>query len=183
MTDSMRPVDTRGAGAWIARKWLASALVGLAALALGWFVFATVSGGRTRVLMMGDAAHTSVGVVTILRWDLAPPRSPDSEAREGEEGEEGEEEEGTASLLPGHVLSAVEFRSCANKPGGTQADLRRFHLVMADGSRAALVGTTATGAAPQCQRGLLFFQTPEGKRPAFVLFESSPSVEWRVRSS
>lgn len=172
---------------------LAYGLAFLAVLAVGWALFTALT-GETEVLKVGETAHTSRGVVTVLRWELAPLPVRDGGAGEGqgederEEGEQGEDggdldESTTPSLLPGHVMSAVEFRSCASRPDGVQVDLRQFHLVMPNGSQPPLESTTATSDGGQCQRGLLFYQTPEGQRPAFVLFDASPSVEWHLESS
>jgi len=32
----------------------------------------------------------------------------------------------------------------------------------------------------ECERGLVFFATPRGRRPQYVVFSSSSVIKWRV---
>jgi hypothetical protein len=158
-------------------------------LGLGLMVLAALSTGcRTgnparegeKVLTLGESARTSDAVVTVTGWEVPTFTPPRPNEREDEE----EDEEKPPPVLPGHVISAVDYLSCPNESEGGQADVTRFQLIMPDGSKAPPAGVASSRlVGKNCVGGLILFQTPEGERPSFVVFESSPLVKWRVPSS
>ena len=132
----------------------------------------SVATSRTSVdpgaLRIGQRAETSEGnVVHLLTYQQSVPPAvvePD----------------------PGMEFAAIEAEICAGQRAPARATAEGFQIEMVDGSRRgrsffgpkkpALTGDQLAKGA--CVRGWVNFEVPQGKRPAYVVFQGSSLVRW-----
>lgn len=87
---------------------------------------------------------------------------------------------------PGREFAAIEAEICAGPRRPAQVTAEGFKIEMADGSRRgrSFLGPkepalTQERLAPgACVRGWVNFEVPQGKRPAYVVFQGSSLARW-----
>ncbi|MGH9178372.1 MAG: hypothetical protein ACRD0N_07450 [Acidimicrobiales bacterium] len=86
----------------------------------------------------------------------------------------------------GQEFAAVEAEICAGRRSAPRVSPDSFKVELADGTRRGrsyfgpkepeLDDTSLPSG--QCVRGWISFEVPEGKRPAFVVFQGSSVIRW-----
>lgn len=86
----------------------------------------------------------------------------------------------------GDEFAAVEAEICAGRRAAPRVSPDSFKVELSDGSRRGrsyfgpkepeLADTSLPSG--QCARGWISFEVPEGKRPAFVVFQGSTVLRW-----
>jgi hypothetical protein len=86
----------------------------------------------------------------------------------------------------GQEFAAVEAEVCAGRRSVPRVSPDSFKVELTDGSRRGRIyfgpkePQLADTSLPtgQCARGWISFEVPEGKRPAFVVFQGSSVIRW-----
>ena len=83
-------------------------------------------------------------------------------------------------------FAAIEAEICAGRRAPARATAEGFRIEMVDGSRRgrsflgpkepALTGDRLVPGA--CVRGWVNFEVPQGRRPAYVVYQGSSLVRW-----